>query len=108
MTPEDKDAALGRAVRAKSEGIKRLAELRSHAAHIGAQFSTLGAMLVSEPENIQFEGEPEIKAKSTFHQLAPFRFSVFDAHEVAALAGEIRTATLDLERLTSEAAKYGF
>lgn len=108
MTPDDKDAALGRAVRAKSEGIRRLAELRSHAAHIGAQFSTLGAVLTSEPENIQFEGEPEIKAKSTFHLLAPFKFAVFDAREVAALAGELRAATVDLERLMIDAAKYGF
>lgn len=108
MTPEDKDAALGRAIRAKSEGIRRLAELRSHAAHIGAQFSTLGAMLTSEPENIQFEGEPEIKARSSFHLLAPFRFSILDAQKVAALAGEIRAATAELEQLTVEAAKYGF
>ena len=65
-------------------------------------------MLTSEPENIQFEGEPEIKAKSAFHLLAPFRFAAFDAREVDALAGEIRTATVDLERLIIEAAKYGF
>ena len=108
MTPEDRDAALGRAVRAKSEGIKRLAELRSHASHLGGQFSTLGAMLATEPESIQFEGEPKITAKSAFQLLAPFRFSAFNAHEIAALASEIRTATVEMERLTAEAAKYGF
>lgn len=108
MTQEEKDAALGRALRAKSEGIKKLAELRSHASHIGGQFSTLGAMLTSEPESIQFEGQPPIKTKSAFRILAPFRFSAFDAHEIAALVEEIRDATADLERLTVEAAKYGF
>lgn len=108
MTQEDRDAALGRAVRTKAEAIKKLAELRSHAKHLGTQFNNLGSMLSDEPENIWFEGNAPIKkTKSAFQQLAPFKFADFDPQEVADLAEQIRAAIDEVERLTAEAAQFG-
>src|ERR1700734_355198 len=107
MTQEDRDAALGRAIREKSEAVKKLAELRSHARHLGLQFGTLGEMLGHEPENIQFEGKPLEKTRSRFQQLAPFKFADFDPQEVADLAEQIKVAMDEVERLTAEAAQFG-
>ena len=108
MTQQDRDAALGRAIREKAEAVKRLAELRSHAQHLGMHFGNLGSMLRDEPENIWFEGNAPIKkTKSAFHQLAPFKFADFNAHEVTDLAEQIKVAMDEVERLTAEVAKFG-
>jgi hypothetical protein len=108
MTQEDRDAALGRAIRAKTEAIRNLAELRSHAKHLGTQFSSLGAMLTHESENIWFEGNAPVKiTKSAFRQLAPFKFADFNPREVADLAEQIRDAMDAAERFAAEAADFG-
>jgi hypothetical protein len=108
MTQEDRDAALGRAFRAKTEAIRKLAELRSHAKHLGTQFSNLGAMLTDESENIWFEGNESVKkTKSAFRQLAPFKFADFNPREVADLVEQIRVAMDEAERCKAEAAEFG-
>jgi predicted YcjX-like family ATPase len=108
MTQEDRDAAIGRAFRTKTAAIRNLAELRSHAKHLGMQFSNLGAMLTDESENIWFEGNAPIKKTgSAFTQLAPFKFTDFNPREIADLAEQIRIAMDEVERVTAAAAEFG-
>ena len=105
MTKEEL-AEIGLAVVAKDEAKQKLAKLRGRATELGTRFSTLGAILSSEPETIKFEEKVNQKLRSGFRLLEPLRFADFDPHEVDALAQEIRTATAEEERLAIKVAKY--
>jgi hypothetical protein len=108
MTQADRDAVVGRAVIAKTEAQKRLAELRAHAVHIGNRYRILAEMICSEPENIRFDEKTAIRLQSGFRPFEPLRIVEFDAQTIATLADDIRAAIVEVERTNSEAAKLGY
>jgi hypothetical protein len=108
MTQEDRATVIGLAVMAKDAAEKTLAGLRGHAGRLGTRFSTLGAILSTNPESIRFEEKTIQKVQVGFQRLEALRFTDFDPYEIDALAEEIRTASVELEKAKAEAAKYGF
>ena len=108
MTQDDRDAALGRAVRTKTEAVRKLAELRAHAAHIGNRYRILAEMICSEPENIRFDEKTAPRMQSGFRPIDPLRIAEFDAHAITTLADDIRAAIADAEHANAEVAKLGY
>ena len=108
MTQDDRAAVIGRAMIAKQDAQKNLAELRAHAAYLGNRYRILAEMICSEPENIRFDEKAAPRLQSGFRPLEPLRIAEFDAYALATLADEIRTAIAESDRAKAEAAKLGY
>jgi len=108
MTHEDRAAVIGRAMIAKQDAQRNLAELRAHAAHVGNRYRILAEMICSEPENIRFDEKTAPRLQSGFRPIEPLRIAEFDIQSIATLADGIRSAIAEAERANAEAAKLGY
>ncbi len=106
MVDEEKDAALGKAMRLYKEAHEQLAKLRAEAKFIGNVFSKLGQGLAGSPELLLAQGQPH---ESRFHGGTTFNLAeVATAERIVALTSEIRTKIVEIGDLQKALGKMGY
>jgi hypothetical protein len=104
MTEEGQDAIIGRVVREYAATSKKLAALQSEARSAGNDMRNLGRVLEASPEHITFNGGPmEIR----FEPRVDFDAKRLNLERISELCAEIRTLTIELDKLAEEKRRLG-
>jgi CRISPR/Cas system-associated protein Cas5 (RAMP superfamily) len=108
MSPEDKDAVIGRVLRQRKEAKENLATLAAEAKRIGEKLSVLSGYLIHNPHYVWFEATSTNTKYRRPGMEESFRLSDFDSKKIADLTTQIRNAMDEVERLNNEAGKLGY
>jgi prefoldin subunit 5 len=103
---DQKDLALGRAIREKREAEAKVSRLEAKAKGAGNLLVRLGSILQSSPQHTHFE------AASTNVKMIPANTEIFkqneiDGKQIAQLTNELRDAIEELERVKKRVQPYG-
>jgi hypothetical protein len=107
MTEEQEDAIIGRVLRERKKVESHLAALDADAGKISQKLGQLSEMLDRSPQDVWFHGQP-VATKDYAPRSASFNVADFDIQHVIDLTNQIRDTREKLDRLNSEASKFGF
>jgi ABC-type Fe3+-hydroxamate transport system substrate-binding protein len=107
MSPEDKDALIGCAIRQKKEAEEKLAMLEAQAKKIGERLVQLGNLLRDRPQNVWFDAM-STGTRYSVPGVTTFKPADADGKMIVTLTDQIRDANDELLRATESAKKLGF
>ena len=107
MTEESNDAAVGRVLRERKEVERQLAALETDARKTSKRLAQLAEMLDENPQDVWFYGE-SVNMKGYAPRSPSFKIADFSIQRVVDLTNEIRDTREKLDRLNSEASRFGF
>lgn len=115
MSPEEKDATLGKTLRERKVALEHLAYLRVEARHISERLELLAKHLSSNIQLIQFEDtdsplqfQPITSPRAERESIALFSLAELDPNNIAALVREFNDATTKYRKLETDAKELGF
>lgn len=115
MSPEEKDAILGKTLRERKVALEHLAYLRVEARRISERLELLARHLSSNIDLIQFgepasplQFQPIISPSPERESVALFSLAELDPKNIAALVREFNDATQKYRKLETDAKELGF